>query len=82
MKAKLLKRLRREAESQITVYSVTKSDGIVTGMRYGMNDEAYSGLFSWGNTKEDVIKKAVKIFFEINMPAIRQKYKKYSRNHI
>lgn len=78
MKVKLLKRLRREANSQITFYSVRTSDGTVTGMRYGMNDERYSGLFSFGDTKEQVIAKAAKIFFEINMPSIREKYKKYS----
>lgn len=78
MKVKLLKRLRREANSQITVYSVRTSNGTVTGMKYGMNDDAYSGLFSWGDTEQDIINKAAKIFFEINMPSIREKYKKYS----
>lgn len=82
MKTRLLKKLRREARSQITVYSITKTNGTVTGMRYGMNDEAYRGLFSYGDSEQEVINKAMKIFFEINMPIIRQKYKKYSKNKL
>lgn len=78
MKIKLLRKLRREANSQITFYSITKTNGEITGMSYGMNDDAYRGLFSWGNTEQDVMKKAAAIFFEINMPTIRGKYKKYS----
>lgn len=81
MKVKLLKKLRREANSQVTVYSITKTNGEITGMRYGMSDNIYSGLFSWGDTEETFIKKVSKIFFEKNIIYIREKYKKYSRKY-
>ena len=45
MKVRLLKKLRRRGQNQVRIYSVTKSNGTVTGMRYGYNDDKYSNLF-------------------------------------
>ena len=80
MKVKLLKRLRDQARREITIYSITKDrDGTITGMSYGLNDNKYLGLFSFGDTEDVVLKKVEKIFFETNINFIRSKYKKYSR---
>jgi hypothetical protein len=81
MKVKLLKRIRQQAANEVTVYSITKTNGVVTGMRYGMNSDAYRGLFSYGNTEQDVMRKALQIYFKNNLDAIRKKYAKYSRKH-
>ena len=85
MKTKLLKKLRTIGRNQINVYSVTRTTSwrgeFITGMRYGYHDDAYSGLFSFGNTEEDVRNKAMKIYFDNNMEWIREKYKKYSRKY-
>lgn len=79
MKVKLLRRLRQKAMSEVTIYSITKTNGEVTGMRYGYHSDCYEGVFSFGDTEDDVMKKVVKIYFENNIDNIRKKYKKYSR---
>lgn len=85
MKAKLLKKLREIGRDQITVHSVTRTTTwrgeYVSGMSYGYNDDAYKGLFDFGDSEEDVRNKAMKIYFERNMEWIRSKYKKYSRKY-
>jgi len=62
MKAKLLKKLRRRGRSEINIRSVTTTNGTVTGMSIGYSDDAYSGLFGFGDTKEDVLKQAEHIY--------------------
>ena len=85
MKTKLLKKLRTIGRDQITVHSVTRTTTwrgeYVSGMSYGYNDDAYKGLFTFGDSEEDVRNKAMKIYFERNMEWIRSKYKKYSRKY-
>lgn len=62
MKVKLLKKLRKRGRKEITINSVTKTDNVVTGMSIGFDEDEYSGLFSFGDTEEDVLKKAEKIY--------------------
>lgn len=62
MKTKLLKKLRRRGRNQISIYSVTTQDGCTTGMKIGYSDDKYSGLFEFGDTKEEVLRKAEHIF--------------------
>lgn len=83
MKVKLLKRLRCEARSRVTIYSVTTEESwrgkCVTGMSIGYSQPQYAHIFSFGMTEEDVKKKAQKIFFETEMGWVRKEYKKYTR---
>lgn len=85
MKVKLLKRLRCEARSRVTIYSVTTEESwrgkYVIGMSIGYSMPQYAHLFSFGMTEEDVKKKAQKIFFETEMGWVRKEYKKYTRRH-
>ena len=64
MKVKLLKKLRRIGRNQITIYSITKEDNIVVGMSIGYNSDDYKGLFVFGDTEEEVYKKAEKIYID------------------
>lgn len=79
MKVKLLKRLRNIGRSMVNVHSITTIGGITTGMSYGYDENEYSGLFSLGDTEQDVKEKACKIYLQTNIEAIRKKYRKYSR---
>lgn len=85
MKTKLLKKLREVGRSQINIYSVTRTTTwrgeYITGMSYGYNDDAYKGLFTFGDTEDEVRNRAMKIYFENNMEYIRHKYRKYSRKY-
>lgn len=72
MKVKLLKKLRRRGRQQITVYSITKEGGTVTGMGIGYNEQEYSGLFEFGDTEEDVLKKAERIYIEDYLQKLKQ----------
>lgn len=62
MKTKLLRKLKQEGRSQINIISVTKTDGIVTGMKIGYDEDEYKGIFNFGNTEEDVYRKAERIY--------------------
>lgn len=64
MKVKLLKKLRRRGQNQVNIYSVTKTDGTTTGMGYGYSDDKYSELFCFGDTEQDVKKRAERIYIE------------------
>ena len=85
MKVKLLKKLRREARSRVTIYSVTTEESwrgkYVTEMSIGYSLPQYAHIFSFGMTKEDVMKKAEKIFFETEIGWVRKRYKKYTRRY-
>lgn len=78
MKVKLLKRLRQKARSEVTIYSITRTDGITTGMSYGHSSSCYRGLFSFGDTEEDIMQKVFRIYMANNIQSIRERYKKYS----
>jgi hypothetical protein len=62
MKIKLLQRLRRRGRDKININSVTKTDTIVTRMSIDFDSNEYSGLFTVGDTVEDVNKKAERIY--------------------
>ena len=79
MKVKLLKRLRQIGRGKVNVYSVTTTNGTVTGMKIGYDEDEYKGIFSFGDTEEDVKEKACKIYLQTNIEAIRKKYAKYRR---
>ena len=85
MKVKLLKRLRSEARSRVTIYSVTTEENwrgkFITGMSIGYSNPQYAHLFSFNMTEEDVKKKAQKIFFETEIGWVRKEYKKYTRRY-
>ena len=85
MKTKLLKKLRAEARSRVTIYSVTTQESwrgkYVTGMSFGYSKPQYAHIFSFGMTEEDVKKKAEEIFFETEMEWVRREYKKYTRRY-
>lgn len=85
MKIKLLRKLRDIGRNQVTIYSVTKTTTLggeyITGMSYGYNDNAYKGLFDFGDSEDMVRNKAMKIYFKNNMESIRDRYKKYSRKY-
>ena len=79
MKVKLLKILRKIGRNKIKIYSFTTTNGTVTGMKIGYDEDEYRGLFSFGDTEAVVKEKACKIYLETNIEAIRKKYVKYSR---
>ena len=85
MKTKLLKKLRCIGRCQVSIYSVTTTTTwrgeFITGMSYGYNNDAYKGLFTLGDSEDEVRDKAMKIYFKNNMDWIREKYKKYSRKY-
>jgi len=62
MKTRLLKKLRKRGRSQIHIYSVTKTNGLTTGMSIGYDNNKYSHLFNIGDTERDVYKKAERIY--------------------
>lgn len=81
MKVKLLKKLRRIGRDEVDILSITKTNGIVIGMRYSYNSNEYSGIFSYGDTSQQVIEKACRIYLKTNIDWIRKKYAKYSRKN-
>lgn len=64
MKVKLLKRLRRRGNDQVHIHSVTKEGDTVVGMSIGYDDDKYSGLFCFGDTEEEVMSKAQRMYIE------------------
>lgn len=79
MKTRLLKRLRKIGRDKINIISITTSDGIVTGMKVSFYEDSYRGLFSFGDTEEEVKEKACNIFLKNNIELIRKRYGSYSR---
>lgn len=76
MKVKLLKKLRRRGRNVISIYSVTTTNGTPTGMKYTFSGDSYSRLFEWGDTEEDVYKKAERIYIENYIKTQRAKQKR------
>ena len=79
MRVKLLKILRKIGRNKIIIYSFTTTNGTVTGMKIGYDDDEYRGLFSFGDTEQDVKEKACQIYLQTNIESIRKKYAKYSK---
>ena len=79
MKVKLLKILRKIGRNKIIIYSFTTTNGTVTGMKIGYDEDEYRGLFSLGDTEQDVKEKACQIYLQTNIESIRKKYVKYSK---
>lgn len=77
--------LRAQGRCQIAIHSVTTTTTLrgefITGMSYGYSNDAYRGLFSFGDTEEDVRDKAMRIYMHQNIEHFREKYKKYSRKY-
>jgi len=78
MKVKLLKKLRQRGRSQISIHSVTKTNGVVAGMGMGYSEDAYSELFYYGDTEDEVLNLAARIYLKNNIGTIRQRYRKHS----
>jgi hypothetical protein len=86
MKAKLLKRLRNTGRNVIDVLSITTTSSAfsgktITGMSYSYTGDEYRGLFSFGNTEQEVKEKACNIWLSQNIKRLRMKYKKYTRKY-
>ena len=79
MKVKLLKILRKIGRNKIKIYSFTTTNGTVTGMKIGYDEDEYRGLFSFGDTEAVVKEKACQIYIQTNIESIRKKYAKYSK---
>ena len=79
MKVKLLKILRKIGRNKIKIYSFTTTNGTVTGMKIGYDEDEYRGLFSLGDTESVIKEKACQIYLQTNIESIRKKYAKYSK---
>jgi len=73
MKVKLLKRLRKEGMRQIDIHTTTRTNGIMSGMSYSYSDSKYKGLFNYGDSEFDVLKKAAHIYMEDYIKRIKDK---------
>lgn len=75
MKTRLLKKLRAEGRNMVDIYSVTTCRGVVTGMSYSIKSPEFKGIFSLGDTEDDVRDKAMRIYIarEIERRRARQK---------
>lgn len=62
MKTKLLKKLRKKGRSQVFVSSITRTNGIITGMSIQYEDEKYGDLLDTCNTEEDIKNEAARIY--------------------
>jgi len=76
MKIKLLRKLRKIGRNKITIHSITTTDGCTTGLSYGYSGSEYKNLFNFGDTKEEIYRKAERIYINTNIDKIRKKYKK------
>lgn len=85
MKVKLLKKIRNNGREIITIYSTTTETSwrgtYCTGMSYGFTGNEYKGLFSFGDTKEEVKEKAMNVYIKKEIENIRKRYKKHSRKY-
>lgn len=79
MKTKLLKKLRRKGRDQIHILSTTKSEGFMIGMSISYSDDAYSGMFEYGDSEEEVLERAARLYLKLNIEQIRKKYLKKKR---
>lgn len=75
MKVKLLKKLRKKGRNQIEILSYTTENGIMSGMSIAYSDKAYSDIFNFGMSREDVLKEAERIYIQKYLLAIDQPVK-------
>lgn len=77
MRARLLRKIRRQAHRELTISSITRNgQGIITGMSYRYDDPIYRNVFSFGNTEQEVITKVEHIYyFEKKRNRLLDKYK-------
>jgi len=80
MKTKLLRKLRETGRSQIHIMSYSTTNGCPSGITYGYSQAEYRGLFDFGDTHEDLNRKAERIYLNLNIDKLRKKYKKYTIN--
>lgn len=66
MYIKLLRKIKKDAKKEFTINSITRENGIVTGMSYSYNSDCYKGLFMFGDTEKDVERKAWHIYYQNN----------------
>ena len=78
MKVKLLKKLRQEGRDQVNIYSITTTNGRITGMEYGYPSYHYRNVWSYGDTEEEVKEKGFHIWLSLNIDRIRKRYIKYT----
>jgi hypothetical protein len=64
MKSKLLKKLRNIGRGMVNIISITKENGVITGMSYSYDYNEYKGLFELGDTEENVKEKAARIYIK------------------
>lgn len=76
MRVKLLRKLRRIGSGMVRIYSITKTDGVVTGMVYGYDSSEFGNLFRYGDTAEDVKRRAADVYISTNIERIRRRYGK------
>lgn len=76
MKTELLRKIRRRANNEVYISSITRSGSIVTGMTYRYNEDCYNEVFSYGDSENDVMRKVQHIYFENNRERYYKKYKK------
>lgn len=74
MKTKLLKKLRNIGREMVNIHSITKENGVITGMSYGFDYDEYRGLFELGDTEEDVKEKSARVYIKTNINEISKKY--------
>lgn len=80
MKTKLLRKIRRRANNEIHITSITNRGGITIGMSYTHDEDYYSGLFDLGDSKDDVMRKVQHIYFEKHKSKYYKKYKNENSN--
>jgi hypothetical protein len=73
MKTKLLKHLRRIGRNKVTIYSVTRTNGSITGMSIGFDESCYRGLFKCGDDENSVRQKAARIYIKNYLKHHKQK---------
>lgn len=77
MKVKLLIKLRNIGREKINIISVTKENGLNTGMSYSYDYDEYMGLFEFGDTEDDVKEKSARVYIRTNINEICKKYFNY-----
>ena len=79
MKTRLLRRFIRKASHEISITSITSRGCINTGMSYNYSDNRYSGIFSFGDSEDDVMRKVRQRYWDKIRDRYYKKYGKYRR---
>ena len=64
MKVKLLKKLRRRGRDKITVISITRTNGSITGITYSYSDDDYKGFLKTCWSEEELLKKSERVYIK------------------